>query len=146
MDFCCSALRFLRFAQQVRKPAGQHFDSTLFSFSFQEELEIHPEAEALENLSSYISAAEEFSFSVYHFINFFDVEGYVLHVIAAFNTAVGIYGFGNCAGAQGHDGLFFLHDEDVVNTIVALCGIAYIFKIAGHVLLAVEIKIGRAHV
>ena len=48
------------------------------------------------NLSSYISAAEEFSFSVYHFINFFDVEGYVLHVIAAFDAAVGIYGFEMC--------------------------------------------------
>ena len=88
MDFCCPALRFLRFAQQVRKPSGQHFDSTLFSFSFQEELEIHPEAEALVNLNSYISAAEEFSFSFYHFINFFDVEGHVLHVIAAFDRCV----------------------------------------------------------
>ena len=91
------------------------------------------------NLNSYISAAEEFSFSVYHFINFFDVEGYVLHVIAAFDAAVGVDGFGNCAGAQGHDGLVFLHVEEGANSLVALGGIAYIFKIAGHVLLAVEI-------
>ena len=48
-------------------------------------------------------------------------------------------------GPAGDYGLFFLHDEDVVDTRLIRGRVAHIFKIAGHVFLAVQIIGYQAH-
>ena len=86
-----------------------------------------------------LSLCEQFLLPFNHLIDFLDIKPYILDIIASFDPSVGEDTLGDATGTQSHDGLFLLHDEDVVQAVFAGTGVAGVLEITGHILLSVEI-------
>ena len=66
-----------------------------------------------------LSLCEQFLLPFNHLIDFLDIKPYILDIIASFDPSVGEDTLGDATGTQSHDGLFLLHDEDVVQAVFA---------------------------
>jgi len=49
------------------------------------------------------------------------------------------------SGSRGQNGLFFLHNEDVVDTCFSFAGVADILKVTRHIFLAVHVIRSHLH-
>ena len=78
--------------------------------------------------------------ALYHLVNPANILFHFLYILAPVPAVLrGEYHLGGGSGAAGRYGLHLLHNKDVVDTGFAGQGIPHILKIAGHVLLAVQI-------
>lgn len=77
-----------------------------------------------------LSIREQFLLPLNHLVDLLDIQSHVFHIIAPLDPSIGEDSLGNGTGAQCHNGLFLLHDEDVVQSVFAGTGVAGVLKVA----------------